>query len=144
MPTSQIVRITFVPTFPKQLQKETLKALRRWTHILKREIVELRVFPGDDGDGLSESVAAISTQRCYHHADLWLSSKFFVCDAEEQSQYVLHEFLHVLFDPLTTEISHIIFNFVADETMKRHLREQISDIEERLVDGVSHALAEDS
>ena len=140
----QTVRITFSENFPKQLRPEALRALRRWIHLLKREIAELRVFPGDEGEGLADSVAAIATQRCYHHADMWLSSKFFTCEAAERSQYVLHEFLHVLFDPLTVASRHVIFNFVGDETTKRHLGEQLEQIEERLVDGVAHAMMEEA
>lgn len=136
------IRVDFDEDFPQNLIPEVETAISPHLKLLEREIVLLRVSFGDGG--IDGAVAASCTRRMYHRADLWISHEFFSYDAEEQSQTILHEFFHILFDPLTREIQRVILNFVSDGPTRTHLLEVFEDLEERVVDGVAWALSEES
>jgi len=131
------IKLVFSDDFPEQLKKAAEEAISPHLKLLKMEIRELHVAISDDN-----TVFTMDSHRRYHRADLALSTEFFSYEEEEAAKYVRHEFFHVLLDPLTREMQHIIFNYVMEEVAKKHLAETIEELEERVVDGLAHVFGD--
>lgn len=113
--------------------KKTLDLVEKWRQRLAPEWRITVVEQADRDD--SEGACHIDDSQ-YQHAIIYISP-----DAEDLEVTVIHEILHVLMDPLISQIRRLAMDAGAG-SMSGELRQQ-RDSEERIVERLAWALAGD-
>jgi hypothetical protein len=97
------IRVVFEEGFPELGRARAGECVAEWIEILPRWVADLRVFSSID----EKATASINTFERYRFAQLYLHPAWFRATPVDQSEAVLHEFLHAATNPLCELVARV-------------------------------------
>ena len=133
------VKVVFDEDFPTLARARAEECVREWIELLPRWLVELRVFSSKSED----AAASISVFEPYRYAQIYLHPSWLRATPGDQSEYVRHEFIHSVTNPLKLVAEHIGDAFDVSNTnpaLAKWIRSEIDDAVERATQDFSIAI----
>lgn len=93
---TQGIRVVFDEDFPTLARQRAEECVGEWVELLPRWLAEIRVFGSKD----ENATASISTFERYRFGQLYLHPAWLRATPHDQSEAVLHEFLHAATNPI--------------------------------------------
>ncbi len=124
--------------FPKEIQEEIARLVRRYAFYLPNWLHELHVY--NDQFSSENAKACIKISHEYQQALLVIKDGFWEQDPYEQEQYLVHELSHIYTTEVHDFVGDIISSCVKDDGLRTVLIEQRRKINERLASTLAWAI----